>query len=80
MGTAYAAQEAAQPAAAAVPAQTLPASTDRATSPDRPDNPDKESASRPAGNLQPNNDKLDDYRYCLELKTNLEIANCRYKK
>lgn len=33
-----------------------------------------------ASNIKPNNDKLFDYRYCLDLKTGLEIAKCRYKK
>ena len=33
-----------------------------------------------APNITPNNDNLFDYRYCLDLKTDLEIAKCRYKK
>ena len=33
-----------------------------------------------ATNIKPNNDKLSDYRYCLDLKSDLEIAKCRYKK
>lgn len=45
-----------------------------------PANPDNEAAKQPAPTPQPNNDKLFDYRYCLELKTDREIAECRYKK
>lgn len=74
MGTAFAAQHSDQAATAALPAQTPSAN------PDKPANPDKESTSQSASTPQPNSDKLDDYRYCLELKTNREIANCRYKK
>ncbi len=31
-------------------------------------------------NSRPINDNHVDYRYCLDLKTNREIAECRYKK
>lgn len=43
------------------------------------ENPVSETTQH-ASNIKPNNDKLFDYRYCLELKTDLEIAKCRYKK
>ena len=33
-----------------------------------------------ASNIKPNNDSLFDYRYCLDLKNDIEIAKCRYKK
>ena len=33
-----------------------------------------------AQHKQLNDDQHVDYRYCLELKTNREIAECRYKK
>jgi uncharacterized protein YcfL len=40
------------------------------------------TASKPAATTQNKqlNDNHVDYRYCLELKTNREIAECRYKK
>lgn len=69
-----AAQGAEQPAAEPVPAQTLPANSDASISPER------EALQQPASDIRPNNDNLVDYRYCLELKTNQEIAECRYKK
>jgi hypothetical protein len=55
--------------AEAVPAPAMPASP-----------PEKTAAPQPASNTRPVNDNHVDYRYCLELKTNREIAECRYKK
>ena len=54
--------------AEAVPAQIVPAS------------PVQEAAKQTTGNPQPNNDSHVDYRYCLDLKTDRGIAECRYKK
>ena len=57
----------------AIPAKVMPASP--------ADNEAvKGSVSQPAINTRPNNDNHVDYRYCLELKTDLEIIKCRYKK
>lgn len=63
----------------AIPAETVPVAVLPA---------DPEPASPPASvavnqssvNTRPLNDNHTDYRYCLELKTNIEIAQCRYKK
>jgi hypothetical protein len=52
----------------ALPEETMPAKTATA------------SAKQPANSTQPLHDNHTDYRYCLELKTNPEIAACRYKK
>ena len=37
-------------------------------------------ARQEVSNTRPVNDNHTDFRYCLELKTNIEIAQCRYKK
>ena len=58
----------------AVPKETIPAQTIPATA------PDKEAVKQRATKAPPINDKHIDYRYCLELKTNREISECRYKK
>lgn len=42
--------------------------------------PDQEAVKQPATSTRPTNDNHIDFRYCLELKNNLEIAQCRYKK
>jgi hypothetical protein len=51
------------------PAQMLP-----------PAAPDTEAAGQAANSTRPVNDNHVDYRYCLELKNDREIAECRYKK
>ena len=51
------------------PVQPLPASP-----------PDKQAAMPVVNKPLPVNDNHVDYRYCLELKTDREIAACRYKK
>jgi len=57
----------------AIPAEVIPASpADNEAA--------KVSVSQPSNNTRPINDTHVDYRYCLELKTNLEIMQCRYKK
>jgi membrane-bound lytic murein transglycosylase B len=66
------AKETAQPAAAPAPAkeemqQATPSDTAQQT-------------VAPTSNTRPINDNHVDYRYCLDLKTNREIAECRYKK
>lgn len=58
-----------QPADEAVTVQPLPATP-----------PVTEAAKRAENNNQPVNDNHIDYRYCLDLKTDREIAECRYKK
>lgn len=50
----------------AVPAAILPAG--------------QEAPRQTSINTRPVDDSHTDYRYCLELKTNIEIAQCRYKK
>jgi hypothetical protein len=57
-----------------VPAEAVPAPATPATP------PEKTTAPLPSSNTRPVNDNHVDYRYCLELKTNREIAECRYKK
>jgi hypothetical protein len=57
-----------------VPAEAVPAPAMPATP------PEKTTAPLPSSNTRPVNDNHVDYRYCLELKTNREIAECRYKK
>jgi hypothetical protein len=42
--------------------------------------PEKEAVKQAVTNTRPINDNHVDYRYCLELKTNREISECRYKK
>lgn len=42
--------------------------------------PPKEAAPASASNARPLHDNHVDYRYCLELKSNREIMECRYKK
>ncbi len=75
LSAAHAAEQPADPSAAdPVTAQTLPVDPDASISPQR------EAMQQPASDIRPNNDNLVDYRYCLELKTNQEIAECRYKK
>ena len=66
--------QAAEQTAEPVTAQTLPADPDASIS------QEKAALPQPASNTQPVNDNHVDYRYCLELKTNQEIAECRYKK
>lgn len=68
-----------QQSAEFTPAQTMPANPEEVASPVEAPASSMET-QRPAANLRPNNDNLVDYRYCLELKTNQEIAECRYKK
>lgn len=66
MGT-QAEEAAAQPAVAEpqpAPAAAMPAT----------------EATQPASSNQTAHDNHTDYRYCLELKTNKEIIECRYKK
>jgi hypothetical protein len=41
---------------------------------------DTQAATQPSRNTRPIHDNHTDYRYCLKLKTNREIAECRYKK
>jgi hypothetical protein len=53
---------------------TLPAQTPP------PAPPDNEAARQAANSTRPVNDHHVDYRYCLELKNDREIAECRYKK
>ena len=55
------------PADEAIPAEVMPVSP-------------ADSVSQPANNTRPINDNHVDYRYCLELKTDIEIIKCRYKK
>lgn len=52
----------------ATPADAMPLATD------------PNGAQKPAIKAQPLHDGHTDFRYCLDLKTNLEIAACRYKK
>jgi hypothetical protein len=54
---------------AAVPAETTPDTA-----------PPAEDNTQPAHNTRPINDNHVDYRYCLELKTDREIIECRYRK
>jgi hypothetical protein len=42
--------------------------------------PEHTSSATTADSQRTNNDKLTDYRHCLDLKTNIEIIKCRYKK
>ncbi len=42
--------------------------------------PDKETIKQSPADARPINAYHVDFRYCLELKTNQEIAQCRYKK
>ena len=67
LGTSHTILAVDQPPGETLPAQTVPA------------NPDKEAVKQPATNTRPANDTHVDYRYCLELKTNREIAECAYK-
>jgi len=53
----------------AVPVQPLPASP-----------PVTEAVTQAEKKTPPVNDNHVDYRYCLELKTDREISECRYKK
>jgi hypothetical protein len=76
-GAAHTIFAAESPAEVAIPAEVMPASP--------ADNEDvKEAAqgsfSQPAINTRPVNDNHVDYRYCLELKTDREIIECRYRK
>lgn len=41
---------------------------------------EREAAKQATKETRPVNDNHVDYRYCLDLKTNQEIAACRYKK
>ena len=41
--------------------------------------PLEQIGSKPEPALKPNNDSLVDYRHCLDLTTNAEIAACVYK-
>jgi len=45
-----------------------------------PEKPDSAATNQQSVKLQPNNDKLVDYRYCLDFKNDKDIAECRYKK
>ena len=56
-----------------IPAEVMPASP-------ADNEAGKGSVRQHAINTRPNNDNHVDYRYCLELKTDLEITRCRYKK
>ena len=53
----------------AVAAETVPA-----------DPPVRETIKLTTTNTRPVNDNHVDYRYCLELKNDRDIAECRYKK
>jgi hypothetical protein len=57
----------------AVPAEVVPAAPE-------PVSPARETPQQSSINTRPVNDNHTDYRYCLELKTNVEIIQCRYKK
>jgi len=63
-----------------VPEQSIPAHTDKPASANIPAGSGTETADPAASKTQPNNNRLVDFRYCLELKTNREITECRYKK
>lgn len=65
------------PADEAIPAEVMPAG---AADNEAVKEPAKATLSQPANNTRPINDNHVDYRYCLELKTDLEIIKCRYKK
>ena len=65
------------PAEEAIPAEVMPASP--AVS-EAVKEPAQVSVSQPTNNTRPINDNHVDYRYCLELKTDIEIIKCRYKK
>ena len=80
LSTSYAAEEAAQAQAPAIEAPANPESvTSNQLENPAPSNNNQENIPRES-NIQTNNDKLLDYRYCLDLKTNQEISHCRYKK
>lgn len=68
VGTSHAADENPIAAQTENPEQTLPVI------------PESPTTNQTIGIHQPNNDKLTDYRYCLELKSNIEVIRCRYKK
>jgi hypothetical protein len=63
----------------AVPQVKNPETPKEAEMQTQQENPVSETSEHPS-DIKPNNDKLFDYRYCLDLKTDLEIAKCRYKK
>lgn len=77
LGASHTVFAAESPVEEAIPAEVMPAN---------PANNEviKESAkvsvSQPANNTRPINDNHVDYRYCLELKTDREIIECRYGK
>ena len=60
------------PAEEAIPAEVMPASP--------ADNEAVKESAKGTINTRPINDNHVDYRYCLELKTDIEIIKCRYKK
>ncbi len=87
LDTAYVSVAADDMAAKMVAAETMPAETMSAESmPAEMPAQDAEMGTatkvikQPSINMQPLNDSHVDYRYCLELKTDREIAECRYKK
>ena len=63
----------------AVPATVMPAEP-MPVEPVPASAPVKEAVTQTSTNTRPINDNHTDYRYCLELKTNIEIIQCRYKK
>lgn len=62
---------AAEPAAQATPSASAPAMPETTATASQPDAQHMHNPAR---------DKQTDYRYCLDLKTDAEIAACRYKK
>lgn len=72
---------AAEPADAATPpAATMPADSPVQPAPVAQSLPVTEAAPASASNTRPLHDNHVDYRYCLELKSDREIIECRYKK
>jgi hypothetical protein len=72
---------AAEPADAETPpAATMPADSPVQPAPVAQSIPVTEVVPASASNARPLHDNHVDYRYCLELKSDREIIECRYKK
>jgi len=58
----------------------VPAAAETAPAPSMPAEPVQEAIKQTTISTRPSNENHNDFRYCLELKSDREIAECRYKK
>jgi len=60
--------------------EQMPVAAETAPAPDMPAEPAQEAVTQTTISTRPSNENHNDFRYCLELKSDREIAECRYKK